>query len=181
MELIQDHGVFHNNSNNPQLPVARQLAIYLYHAGDYGNACSVEAVAAWAGVSVGTVENCTKQVMVAVLNQHDFALHPPTENEKNTSKRWAERKVDKVWRNGHLSCDGTTFPFWQQPGLHGEAWFDKSSRYSANAQVRNLTNHIIHYLHIYTSASCAVAQLGVCGLLYQPHRQHPQFICFPEY
>jgi hypothetical protein len=37
VEWIEDHPVFHNNSNCPQLTPATQLAIFLNHAGHYGN------------------------------------------------------------------------------------------------------------------------------------------------
>lgn len=43
MELvnqINNHPVFYNNSNNPQLPVLVQLAIFLNSAGHYGNAAT---------------------------------------------------------------------------------------------------------------------------------------------
>jgi hypothetical protein len=52
---IKDDPVFHNNSNNPQMPVA----IALYHFGHYGNAASQMKVALWAGVGYGTVSLVT--------------------------------------------------------------------------------------------------------------------------
>jgi hypothetical protein len=78
LDLISGHPIFHNQSNNPQLPVAIQLAIFLNRAGHYGNAISLEDVAQWAGVSVGSVVNCTNRVMCAVLAQHDHFIHFPT-------------------------------------------------------------------------------------------------------
>jgi hypothetical protein len=59
LDLISDHPIFHNNSNNSQLPIAIQLAIFLNHAGHYGNSISLLDVSQWAGVSVGSVINCT--------------------------------------------------------------------------------------------------------------------------
>ncbi|KAJ7085304.1 hypothetical protein C8R44DRAFT_587526, partial [Mycena epipterygia] len=44
-ELIKDHMIFQNNSQNPQLPVRIQLAIHLYRAGHYGNGSSPEETA----------------------------------------------------------------------------------------------------------------------------------------
>ncbi|KAG2047188.1 hypothetical protein BDR06DRAFT_856088, partial [Suillus hirtellus] len=41
LDLISDHRIFHNNSNNSQLPVAIQLAIFLNCAGHYGNSISL--------------------------------------------------------------------------------------------------------------------------------------------
>jgi len=68
LDQISDHTIFQNWSNNKQLPVAIQLAIFLFHAGHYGNACTPEDVAQWAGISVGTVVNCTHCVMAAILD-----------------------------------------------------------------------------------------------------------------
>ncbi|KIK75837.1 hypothetical protein PAXRUDRAFT_67919, partial [Paxillus rubicundulus Ve08.2h10] len=71
LDQISDHQIFSNQSHNRQLPVAIQLAIFLNHAGHYGNTISPKYVAQWAGVSTGSVINCTNHVMVAILDQHD--------------------------------------------------------------------------------------------------------------
>jgi hypothetical protein len=52
--------MFHNNSNNPQMPVDEQLAIALFCFGHYGNGVSTMKVALWAGVGFGTVSLVTK-------------------------------------------------------------------------------------------------------------------------
>ncbi|KAF9220564.1 hypothetical protein BS17DRAFT_681967, partial [Gyrodon lividus] len=77
LDQISDHPIFSNQSHNHQLPIAIQLAIFLNHAGHYGNAISPEYVAQWAGVSVGSVINCTNHVMVAILDQHDTFMQFP--------------------------------------------------------------------------------------------------------
>jgi hypothetical protein len=74
VELIENHEIFHNNSNVPQLPVPVQLAILLVRLGHYGNASAPEYVAQWAGVSVGTVINSTYRCFVAFLALHDEAV-----------------------------------------------------------------------------------------------------------
>ncbi|KIK19865.1 hypothetical protein PISMIDRAFT_44310, partial [Pisolithus microcarpus 441] len=58
-------------SNNKQLPISIQLAIFLYHAGHYRNACLPEDIGQWAGVSIGMVVNCTHCVITALLDQHN--------------------------------------------------------------------------------------------------------------
>ena len=68
LDQISDHPIFHSNPQSPQLPIAIQLGIFLNHAGHYGNAISPEDVAQWAGVSAGSVVNCTNQVMAAILD-----------------------------------------------------------------------------------------------------------------
>jgi hypothetical protein len=74
-KLIQEHPVFYNRSNNPQLPPAVQLAMFLNSVGHYGNAATTGDISDWAGVSVGTVYNCYKWVMIAILQLHDRAIH----------------------------------------------------------------------------------------------------------
>lgn len=136
VELIEPHSIFYNNSNNPQLPVDIQLAIFLARVGHYGNAASPEDLAQWAGVSSGTVANCTARVMVAILSHHDDAVHLPTAAEKEEAKQWVEAVTKcSEWRDGFLMIDGTKIPLFEKPGLHGEAYFDKDKNYSVDTQV----------------------------------------------
>jgi hypothetical protein len=138
VEKICRHPIFTNNSNIPQKPVSTQLAIFLYRAGHYGNAASPEAIGHWAGVSPGTVVNCTNRVMLALLSLHDDVVHLPTLEEKESAKAWVAEQVCPEWGNGHLMVDGTKFPLFQRPGLHGDTWFDKNKDYSLDCQVSTL-------------------------------------------
>ena len=133
VDLIKDHGIFHNNSNVPQLPVTTQLTVFLIHVGHYGNASAPEYVAQWAGVSVGLVINSTYHCLVAFLALHDEAVMMPP----NEEKEYVEVATCPEWRNGFLLADGTKFPLFQKPGLHGEAWFDKNKNYSIDCQVHD--------------------------------------------
>jgi hypothetical protein len=135
VESIQNHNIFHNQSNVPQLPVPIQLAIFLVRVGHYGNSSSPEYVAQWAGVSVGTVVNATYRCLVAFLALHDEVVMIPPEEEKERAKEYVERVTCPEWRNGFLLADGTKFALFQKPGLHGEAWFDKNKDYSMDCQV----------------------------------------------
>ncbi|KAG2054942.1 hypothetical protein BDR06DRAFT_846738, partial [Suillus hirtellus] len=45
VNTILAHPVFHNNSNNPQLPVPVKLAVFLNSAGHYRNAATTEDIA----------------------------------------------------------------------------------------------------------------------------------------
>jgi hypothetical protein len=132
---IEDHSIFHNNSNISQLPVYIQLYIFLFRAGHYGNASSPEDTAQWAGVSVGGVQKCTDRVIVALLSCHDEAIHFPDAAEKESSKSYVGKAVCPEWCGGFLIADGSKFPFYQRPGLHGDAWFDKDGMYSIDCQV----------------------------------------------
>jgi hypothetical protein len=135
VELIANNPVFHNNSNCPQLPTHLQLCVFLFRAGHYGNASSPEDTAQWAGISVGGVEKCTDRVVVALLSHHDDAIHFPEAIEKEEAKDYVEEHTCPEWRDGFLLADGTKFSFFQRPGLHGDAWFDKDGEYSIDCQV----------------------------------------------
>ncbi|KAF8545963.1 hypothetical protein OG21DRAFT_1396464, partial [Imleria badia] len=60
-------------------PVAIQLAIFLNCAGHYGNAILIEDVAQWAGISIGSVVNCTNRVMATLLEEHNKFVFMPSE------------------------------------------------------------------------------------------------------
>ena len=132
---IRDHDIFHSNSNVPQAPIEVQLAIFLFRAGHYGNVASPEAIGHWAGVSPGTVVNCTNRVMVALISLHDEFVHLPTAEEKESAKAWVAEQVCPEWSDGYMMVDGTKLPLFQRPGLHGDAWFDKNRDYSLDCQV----------------------------------------------
>lgn len=143
LSLIEEHPIFYNNSNNDQLAVHIQLSVFLFRAGHYGNASSPEDTAQWAGISVGGVEKCTDRVIVALLSFHDEAIHLPDAIEKESSKSYVDEAVCPEWRGGFLLADGSKFPLYQRPGLHGDAWFDKDGAYSMDCQVRSFSVSII--------------------------------------
>ncbi|KIK98292.1 hypothetical protein PAXRUDRAFT_134508 [Paxillus rubicundulus Ve08.2h10] len=145
LDQLSDHPIFQSKSNNPQLPVAVQLAIFLNHAGHYGNAISPDDVALWAGVSVGSVINCTNHVMIAILDQHDNFLQfpPPHSHDCSQAKEFTDNSACPEWQGGFLAADGSTIPLFQKPGFYGETFFDRKSNYSLNCQVcyRNFQIH----------------------------------------
>ncbi|KIK35238.1 hypothetical protein CY34DRAFT_96470 [Suillus luteus UH-Slu-Lm8-n1] len=137
LDQISGHSIFTNQSNNPQLPIAIQLAIFLNRAGHYGNAISPEDVGQWAGVSVGSVINCSNCVMIAILDQHDtFICFPaPDSEDAERARQYVESKSCPEWRNGILAIDGSAINLYEKPGLYGEAFYDRKSNYSLNCQV----------------------------------------------
>jgi hypothetical protein len=137
LDLISNHPISHNQSHNPQLPVAMQLAIFLNRAGHYGNAISLEDVAQWAGISVGSVVNCTNHVMVAVLAQHDHFVSFPTPDSQDAehAQCFVESRACPEWRKGIFAVDGSTVDLYAKPGFHGEVFFDRKSKYSVSCQV----------------------------------------------
>jgi hypothetical protein len=101
LSRIQDDPIFISKSFiKDQIPAAIQLAIFLHRLGHYGNVLSVDDIAEWAGVSSGTVINCTKRCMLAIIKLHDDAMSMPTENKINHSKGWSQQTVIPEWRNG---------------------------------------------------------------------------------
>lgn len=93
LDLIEDHPVFHNNSNNPQAPVQMQLAVMLYRMGRYGNGASTEDIARFAGISEGAVELYTKRCFDAIESFHDAFVCHPTTQEKEYEKQWIDSRV----------------------------------------------------------------------------------------
>jgi hypothetical protein len=142
LEMIETHPIFLNDANNSQGPVSKQLAIAMFRFGHNGNAASVEAVAQWAGVSAGTIVNCTRRVIISFLALHDSAIRWPSEDEKEKSKEWVEMVSCYAWRDGYCMVDGTPIVLFQKPGYHGEAYFDRKSNYSLNLQVRLTLFHV---------------------------------------
>src|SRR6266481_2439229 len=132
---------------------SQQLAIFLTHIGHYGNSASPEDLAQWAGGSTGWIEKCTNRVMVAMLALHDVGIHLPTADEKEDVKAWVEGETCPEWRDGFLLVDGTKFPVFQRPGLHGDAWFDKNKDYSLDCQVCSTFTRRIFFTYQHDSWS----------------------------
>ena len=107
LKMIETHPVFFNDAYTSQSPVNIQLAVAMFRFGHDGNGASVGAVAQWAGVSAGTIVNCTRRVMIAFLVLHDLAIHWPSEDEKEESKKWVEM----------VSCYGEMVTAWSMERL----------------------------------------------------------------
>ena len=104
--MIEKHPIFLNDAKISQGPVSKQLAVAMFWFGYNWNAASAEAVAQWAGVSAGTVVNCTRRVMITFLTLHDSAICWPLEDEKEILKQWVEAVSCYTWCDGYM-VDGT--------------------------------------------------------------------------
>ena len=142
------HPVFTNNSTASQLPYQYQIAIALYRFGHEGNGVSCEGTAQWAGIAVGTVIKVTFRVIEAILSKHNQVIRWASEEEKEEAKRWVEHTSGcTTWRDGYCMVDGTLIPLFAKPAFFGEAYFDRKSNYSLNAQLVTLPNlRIIDYV-----------------------------------
>ncbi|KAL6304819.1 hypothetical protein BKA93DRAFT_732216, partial [Sparassis latifolia] len=93
---IQNSPEFHNNSQNAQMPVEHQLAIFLYCFGHHDNAALSQKIADWGGVSVDTMYNCTTHCVMTVLALHDMVIHWSTANQKKSAQKCVVFKVCKL-------------------------------------------------------------------------------------
>ncbi|KIN95630.1 hypothetical protein M404DRAFT_165310 [Pisolithus tinctorius Marx 270] len=109
LDIIHEHPVFYNNSNNGQTPVQKQLAVTLYHMGHYGNGASLEDIAWVAGISEGS----------------------------EAEKVWIDSQIGfrGTWWEGWVMYDGTVVVLYTKPGLNGDAYFTCKSNYGLNLQV----------------------------------------------
>jgi hypothetical protein len=137
LDLIEDHHVFQNNSNNAQVPVRIQLGVTLYRMGRYGNGASIQDIARFAGISEGAVELYTKHCFEAIESFHDAFVCRPTAQEKEHEKQWIDRHIGfkGSWRNGWVMYDGTIVVLFARPGIDGDAYFTRKSNYGLNLQV----------------------------------------------
>jgi len=119
--------MFHNNSENNQIPVNLQLAIMPFRFGHYSNAASIQKVGLWAGVGVGTVNLCMWRVMMALCSEcfHHVTMAWPNEEVKEWAKEWVEAHSCYEWRDGWCMVDGTLVPLFCRPGFFGNTWFDR--------------------------------------------------------
>jgi hypothetical protein len=81
------------------------------------------------------VINATYRCLVVFLALHDKVVMMPPEEEKERAKEYVEQVTCREWRNGFLLADGTKFPLFQKPRLHGEVFFNKNKNYSIDCQV----------------------------------------------
>lgn len=144
VEILKDQPIFHNESNNRQMPVERQVLITLKRFGTYGNGSSVHEIAEWAGIGQGTVDLVTRRVVTAILDSDLRRRHVrwPGDEEKEAAKEWVEAQSISAFRNGWCMVDGTTIPLFEKPHYHGESFYDRTSRYSINAQIVNTPNNL---------------------------------------
>jgi hypothetical protein len=135
--ICHDPIIFHNNSQNEQHPVDKQLAVTLYCFSHFGNTASTLKVALWAGIGYSTVDWVTKHIMVAVCREefHHATLHWPDGEEKKAVKEWVEANSCPAWRDGWLMVYGTLVPLFSHPRFYGNTWYDRKSNYSMNVQV----------------------------------------------
>ncbi|KAG2064094.1 hypothetical protein BDR04DRAFT_1182220 [Suillus decipiens] len=137
LNYISDHFIFQNQSNNPQLPVSIQLAIFLNWAGHYGNAITLEDVAQWACVCVGSMVNCTNCVMIAFV-----CFLADNSEDADLACKFAESCTCPEWKSGFLVIDGSTMDLFTKASYYGETFFDRKPKYSLGYQAVILPHNL---------------------------------------
>lgn len=90
---LEGADIFHNQLNNTQMPVERQVLIALKRFGAYGNGMSLHDIAEWAGIGYGTVDFITQRVIIAVLDtnlRRARHIRWPIRQEREVAKEWVE-------------------------------------------------------------------------------------------
>ncbi|KAF8573272.1 hypothetical protein K439DRAFT_1252730, partial [Ramaria rubella] len=133
---LQGDPVFHNNSQNKQITVEKQLAVVLCCFGHFGNAASAQKVGLWDGLGYGTVDLCTRWVMEALCHPEMrlMATKWPDSAAKAKAKAWVQEQSCPMWKDRWLMVDGTLVPLFVRPGFFGNTFFDRKSNYSMTVQ-----------------------------------------------
>jgi hypothetical protein len=150
---IKDHPVFHNNSNNLQMPVDVQLVITLHWFSHYRNAASVMKIALWARVGYGSIPNVTMCMMMVLCNECfcRVAMAWPNHTKIEHAKEWVEHQSSPAWVGGWSMVNGALVPLFQRPHYYGNTFFCRKLNYSMNVQVCSsfvsltFKNQVIHY------------------------------------
>lgn len=102
VEALKDQPIFHNESNNLQMPIKRQIFIALKRFGTYRNGSSVYEIAEWARIGQGTVNLVTRRVMTAILDSNLRTQHVrwPRDKEKEAAKEWVEAQSIPAFKDG---------------------------------------------------------------------------------
>jgi len=109
VEAIHDDEIFHNNSNNFQMPIEQQVVIALFCFGHYRNAARIMKVAFQFGVGFGTIYLVTTCILKACCSEkfHSSSIQWANNRMKSEAKDWIEGNSCPAWRNGWLMVDGT--------------------------------------------------------------------------
>ncbi|KIJ49878.1 hypothetical protein M422DRAFT_246246, partial [Sphaerobolus stellatus SS14] len=126
VDNLRDNAVFHNNSENKQLPVEIQVAVALYRIGHFGSAATIQKVGIWAGLGFGTVDLVTRRVMAAGCDPpfRRRVMKWPDVGIKEKAMAWVEARSCPAWHKGWCMVDGTLVPLASRPAYFGDMWYD---------------------------------------------------------
>jgi hypothetical protein len=147
VQSIQNHPIFHNDSNNPQKAVHIQLACTLERLGCCGNGASVSKFARqW---RIGTLY--LNRVMTAIRSLKERYIRWPSQNEKQRIKNQFKTKFGFPGCIGAM--DGTDVKFNTRPSIDGSSWFSRKKIYGFNIPLCCDDRHCITYYEVGWCAS----------------------------
>lgn len=133
VKKLEPANEFYSYGTKWQAPVWKQLLLVLNRLGCEGNGAAMKRHAIFHGVSYGTVDKYTERVIAALLRLEGQYLRWPDP--------WARRGISRRFARDYGLpgavgiIDGTPVHFWQRPGIDGENFFTRKSRYSINLQL----------------------------------------------
>lgn len=121
LHLISPHPIFISETNDPQPPIQKQLALTLERLRSAGNGASVGCLARNYKLSAGAVVICTQRCILAINQAAGHYLQWPGPDRR--------KEISQVMSlEGFPGCVGfiygTTFPMYQRAGVDGETFFD---------------------------------------------------------
>ena len=133
VDKIKGHNVFENNSLRKQAEVYIQLAVTLKRFGHDGTGNSINQLAAYFGISKGSVTDFTRRCMIAIEAELGKLVRWPNREERVlTSKRIQHYHY---FKNCIGYVDGTHLKLSQKPKVDGETYFNRKKDYSLNCQI----------------------------------------------
>ena len=175
-DMIKDHNIFTNDSNNAQFDHRLQFLVILFRFGAYGNGASRANVAASFHVSTGVLSKFTKRIMVALLSLEKNVVCWPNAAEKKSIKLSIEESHGFPHIIGIM--DGTHVILAAKPSYQGEQYFNRKSRYSISCMIVNDHNCRIMHLHAGFPGSAHDSRVFTNSKIWL---HHADFFNSPEY
>ena len=152
-QMIANHSIFPNNSNNPQFDPRLQFLIVLYHFGAYGNGASRSLIGNAFHISPGIIGKFTKRIIVALIETlEDRVIEWPSPARKEVIKQAIAS--EHGFQDAIGMIDGTHIILAYKPTRQGEGYFNRKSRYYLQCII--VSDHNCRILHMsvgFTGAS----------------------------
>ena len=152
-QMIANHSIFSNNSNNPQFDPRLQFLIVLYCFEAYGNGASRSLIGNAFHTSPGIIEKFTKRIIVALIETLESRIIEwPSPASKEVIKQAIA--LEHGFQKAIGMIDGTHIILAYKPTRQGKGYFNRKSRYSLQCMI--VSDHNCRILHMsvgFTSAS----------------------------
>ncbi|KAF0732863.1 hypothetical protein Ae201684_010188 [Aphanomyces euteiches] len=121
VSIIEEHHVFTDQSTISQAPVYQQFLVFLTKLGRFGNGVSVGIIAHYFGLSEGLVSVYCNRIVIALLDIESRVVFWPDGHERRLIASRIE--MEHVFEGCAGFVDGTLFPVYSRPSVHGEDYF----------------------------------------------------------